>query len=64
MEWKVIGHFTAKFDFEWVISVGCKLLCDGGSHDADCTQTKAAAYSQNRGTSAQKEEGFKIVLLS
>lgn len=41
MEWKIIGHFTVKFDFEMVILVRCKLLCDGGLHAAFCRQTKA-----------------------
>lgn len=36
MEWKIIGHFTVKFDFELVISVRRKLLRDGGLHAAFC----------------------------
>lgn len=36
MEWKIISHFTVKFDFEFVVSVRHKLLCDGGLHAAFC----------------------------
>lgn len=52
IEWKIIGHFTVRCDFELVISAGCKLLCYGGLRAALCRQT-GFFKSQNKGGNAQ-----------
>lgn len=56
MEWKVISHFTVKFDFELVMSVWCKLPCDGGVRAAFCRQTKAAFKARIKGKMYKKNK--------
>jgi len=54
MKWKTIGHFTVKLDLKLVISVRCKLLCDGGLCAACCRQTKVFFKARTKGETHKK----------
>lgn len=63
IEWKIIGHFTVKRNFELVISVGCKLLCDDGLCAALCRQTKGFLKARIKGEMHKHSRSFRIVFL-
>lgn len=63
IEWKIIGHFSVKCDFKLVISVGCKLLCDGGLCATLCRQTEGFLKARIKGKRHKNSRSFQTLFL-